>query len=120
MSIGAAGAAGASAAGAGTAPGASPAASLNGALPPQLQQLAQTLQDFSSAEILIALMMMKAAGGGDDRDKSSGAAGVLAGMAIAGLLGQGGQISQALNPAAPAGAIGGVPAGAGGSFSATA
>ena len=71
------------------------AGSLNAAagLPPDLQNLVNTLKDFSSAEILIALMLAKAASGDDDDKKSGGGssagAGLLAGMAMAGLLGQG-------------------------------
>lgn len=54
-----------------------------GEISARLQQLAELIQGFSSAELLMALMMMR----GDDDKKSSGAAGaalgMLAGMAMA-------------------------------------
>jgi hypothetical protein len=58
-----------------------------GEISARLQQLADLIQGFSSAEILMALMMMR----GDDDKKSGGAGaalGLLAGMAIAGQLQQ--------------------------------
>lgn len=51
------------------------------------ESLAQSLQDFSIAEILIALLLMAAAGKSDDDSEGSSAAlGFLAGMAMAGQL----------------------------------
>jgi hypothetical protein len=60
-------------------------------LPQNMQSLVNAMKDFSSAEILIALMLANAANGKDD-EKSSGsaAAGFLAGLAMAGGLAQGG------------------------------
>lgn len=86
--VGAAGAsAGASAAGASNASqAAGGAAQTSGAN--TLQSLANAMKDFSSAEILIALMMASAAGGKDDKEGGSAAAGFLAGLAMAGGLGQ--------------------------------
>ncbi|NQV25371.1 MAG: hypothetical protein HQ518_13495, partial [Rhodopirellula sp.] len=78
--------------------------------------------DFSSAEILIALMLANAANGKDD-DKSGGsaAAGFLAGLAMAGGLAQGGMCHQPVDPAgvqAPAAAGGAGGAGLSLNFSA--
>jgi hypothetical protein len=88
---------GAAAAGAASAPGAAGsigANSVNGthtassaASTQQLQQLMQLLKDFSSADILLALMLMQ---GGDSKNKTHGAGsgdallGLLAGLAYAG------------------------------------
>ena len=56
---------------------------------PAMQELVETMKDFSSAEILMALMFMKAASQDDDEKGTSGAAmGFLAGMALAGYLNQ--------------------------------
>lgn len=57
---------------------------------PQLQQLAESLAQFSSAEILIALMLASAMQKDDDDQQCQGSAamGFLAGLAIAGGLGQ--------------------------------
>ena len=54
-------------------------------LPQNMQSLVDAMKDFSSAEILIALMLANAANGKDD-EKSGGsaAAGFLAGLAMAG------------------------------------
>jgi len=50
-----------------------------------VESLAQSLQDFSIAEILIALLLMAASQKGDDNsDRSSAALGFLTGMAMAG------------------------------------
>jgi hypothetical protein len=107
------GAAGVSGAGS-VAPGgdvqAAGATSAQQALPPGLENLVQSLKDFTSAEILIALMLAKAAGGGDDEKKSSdAAAGFLAGLAMAGMLGQDMQAQCPCDPSisAPAAAGGG-------------
>lgn len=107
------GAAGVSGAGS-VAPGgdvqAATATSAQQALPPGLENLVQSLKDFTSAEILIALMLAKAAGGGDDEKKSSdAAAGFLAGLAMAGMLGQDMQAQCPCDPSisAPAAAGGG-------------
>ena len=52
-----------------------------------LQDLAQVLRDFSSAEILIALMLSRASGRNrDDEEGSSAGFAFLAGAAMAGLL----------------------------------
>ncbi len=80
-------------------------------LPPNLQSLVNTLKDFSSAEILIALMLAAAAGKDDDDKKGGSAAGAfLAGLALAGQLGQSTQIDLSLElpefPAAGAGGAG--------------
>ena len=73
----------------------SPPGAMNpaGTLTADMQNLVNTLKDFTSAEILIALMLAKAAGGDDDDDRkksrgSAAGAGLLAGMALAGQLGQ--------------------------------
>lgn len=60
-------------------------------LPQNMQSLVDAMKDFSSAEILIALMLANAANGKDD-EKSGGsaAAGFLAGLAMAGGLAQAG------------------------------
>jgi hypothetical protein len=84
-------------------------------MPQNMQSLVNAMKDFSSAEILIALMLANAAGGKDD-EKSGGsaAAGFLAGLAMAGGLAQGGDINisnDAAGAQAPAAAGG---AGAGG------
>lgn len=107
------GTAGISSAG-GVAPGgdvqAAGATSAQQALPPGMESLVQSLKDFTSAEILIALMLAKAAGGGDDEKKSSdAAAGFLAGLAMAGMLGQDMQAECPCDPSisAPAAAGGG-------------
>ena len=75
-----------------------------------MQSLVNAMKDFSSAEILIALMLANAAGGKDDEKScSSAAAGFLAGLALAGGLAQGGDINQSLDVAgaqAPAAAAG--------------
>jgi hypothetical protein len=77
-----------------------------------MQSLVDAMGDFSSAEILIALMLANAAGGKDD-EKSGGsaAAGFLAGLAMAGGLAQGGmqvptEVAGAQAPAAGAGGAG--------------
>lgn len=105
-------------AGAGAAPtsGAVPGAQTGAA--GNIQNLANSMQDFSSAEILIALMLAKALNGGGDDEKSSGAAGFLAGLALAGGLGQGGAPNIELNvglPGVPE--IGGAGAGGGAGLS---
>lgn len=88
--------------------------SLGAGLPESLQSLAQTMKDFSSAEILIALML---SGGGrskdDDKQGGGGAAGAfLAGMAMAGMMGQQGHLNLELNvPLAGSGQVGGAGAG---------
>lgn len=64
---------------------------LNSMIPGGLESLVNAMQDFTSAEILMALMMMAAAGGKDDDEESGGgsaAMGFLAGLALAGGLGQ--------------------------------
>jgi zinc transporter ZupT len=63
---------------------------LAGSIVGSVEQLAEFLQGFTSAEILFALMMMAAAQKDDDNDESSGSAalGFLAGLAMAGFLGQ--------------------------------
>ena len=60
-------------------------------MPQNMQSLVNAMKDFSSAEILIALMLANAANGKDD-EKSGGsaAAGFLAGLAMAGGLAQSG------------------------------
>lgn len=77
--------------------GASPAANAAApnaldSLPPNMQSLVDTLKDFSSAEILIALMLAAAAGKDDDKKCGSAAGAFLAGLALAGQLGQSTQI----------------------------
>lgn len=95
---GAAGATAGSPTGAATAEG---AAGLSG-VPQSMQSLVNAMKDFSSAEILIALMLANAADGKDD-EKSSGsaAAGFLAGLALANGLGQGGDINLSVEVAGP-------------------
>jgi len=70
------------------------------------------MSGFSSAEILIALMLMSAMHNDDDAKNcgGSGAAGFLAGLAIAGQLGQAtaGLDLQAMQPAANIASSGGV------------
>lgn len=59
----------------------------------RLEQLTELLKDFSSAEILIALMMLKAMEKDDEECGGGGSAlGFLAGMAMANQLGQSSQI----------------------------
>ena len=60
-------------------------AALSGAVTPQLQNLVQSLKDFSSAEILIALMLMRAAESDPSKKHPGGdaALGMLAGLAFA-------------------------------------
>ncbi len=101
-------------AGAGAAGGAG-AVDLTAALPPNLQTLVQTIQDFSSAEILMALMIASA---GEKKDKkscggSSGAAGLLAGMALAGMMAQQPKIGLQLDASQITGGAG-IPGGIGG------
>ncbi len=91
----------AGASGAGPAAGASPAANSTApnaldSLPPNMQSLVDTLKDFSSAEILIALMLAAAAGKDDDEKGGSAAGAFLAGLALAGQLGQSSQIDLSL------------------------
>lgn len=84
---GAAGASAASPSSSASAPGGATPASL----PQNMQSLVNAMKDFSSAEILIALMLANAANGKDDeKSGSSAAAGFLAGLALAGGLAQGG------------------------------
>jgi hypothetical protein len=77
-----------------------------------MQSLVDAMQDFSSAEILIALMLANAASGKDDvKSGGSAAAGFLAGLAMAGGLAQGGmqvptEVAGAQAPAAANGAGG--------------
>jgi hypothetical protein len=92
---------------AGTSSAATSAANLN-SLPPNLQSLVDTLKDFSSAEILIALMLASAAGKNDDEKCGSSAGAFLAGLALAGQLGQSTQIDLSLElPEFPATGAGG-------------
>lgn len=92
----------AGASGAAPAAGASPAANSGAApnaldsLPPNMQSLVDTLKDFSSAEILIALMLAAAAGKDDEEKGGSAAGAFLAGLALAGQLGQSTQIDLSL------------------------
>ena len=91
----------AGASGAGQVAGASPAANSAApnaldSLPPNMQSLVDTLKDFSSAEILIALMLAAAAGKDDDEKGGSAAGAFLAGLALAGQLGQSTQIDLSL------------------------
>jgi len=86
-------------------------------MPQNMQSLVDAMKDFSSAEILIALMLSNAAGGKDD-EKSGGsaAAGFLAGLAMAGGLAQGGDINLSVEVAGaqpPAGSGGAGGAGLG-------
>jgi len=86
-------------------------------MPQNMQSLVDAMKDFSSAEILIALMLSNASGGKDD-EKSGGsaAAGFLAGLAMAGGLAQGGDINLSVEVAGaqpPAGAGGAGGAGLG-------
>ncbi|MBI1315046.1 hypothetical protein GC176_27460 [bacterium] len=53
-----------------------------------MQSLVNTLKDFSSAEILIALMLANASDKDDDRKGGNAAGAFLAGLALAGQLGQ--------------------------------
>lgn len=85
--------------------------SLGAGLPESLQSLAQTMKDFSSAEILIALML---SGGGrskddDEQGGGGGAAGAfLAGMAMAGMMGQQSHLNLQFNmPLAGSGQVSG-------------
>ena len=74
---------------------------IQGGLPAGLRTLVGTLQDFSTAEILLALMLASAAGRDDDCCDSGGAAlGFLAGLALAGQLGQSNQFGLQFNAAA--------------------
>lgn len=66
------------------------------ALPPGLQSLVDILKDFSSAEILLALMFAAAAGKEDDREGGSAAGAFLAGLALAGQLGQSAELNLSL------------------------
>lgn len=108
---GAAGVSGAGSAAPGGDAQAAAATTAQQALPPGMENLVQSLKDFTSAEILIALMLAKAAGGGDDDKKKSSdaAAGFLAGLAMAGMLGQDMQAQCPCDPSisAPAAAGGG-------------
>jgi hypothetical protein len=80
-----------------------------------LEQLSQLLKDFSSADILLALMLMR---GSDSKDKTHGAGGgssaligLLAGMALAGQVGQmAGNLQSAGHSGAP-GATAGIAGG---------
>lgn len=83
------------------AAGASPAANAGvpnalDSLPPNMQSLVDTLKNFSSAEILIALMLAAAAGKDDDEKGGSAAGAFLAGLALSGQLGQSTQIDLSL------------------------
>ncbi len=114
ISVGVGMSAGASA-GAGAAPGAAGAGQApNAGVPESLQSLANTMKDFSSAEILIALML---SGSGKDKDKGDGgsaAGGFLAGMALAGMMGQQSHLNLQFNmPAAGGGDVAGGAAGVG-------
>jgi len=89
----AAGTSGAAAAsGASSATNAGVAPNALDSLPPNMQSLVDTLKDFSSAEILIALMLAAAAGKDDDEKGGTAAGAFLAGLALAGQLGQSTQI----------------------------
>jgi len=62
---------------------------LAGSIVGSVEQLAEFLQGFTSAEILFALMMMSAMQKDDENESSGSAAlGFLAGLAMAGFLGQ--------------------------------
>jgi hypothetical protein len=54
----------------------------------QLQNLVDMMGGFNSAEILMALMLASAMSKGDDEESGSAAMGFLAGLAMAGQLGQ--------------------------------
>ena len=95
--MGAAGIGGAGAMSVGAAPASGAVPGAQTGAPGNIQNLANSMKDFSSAEILIALMLAKALNGGGDDEKSSGAAGFLAGLALAGGLGQGGAPNIELN-----------------------
>jgi hypothetical protein len=66
------------------------------AIPPNMQSLVETLKDFSSAEILIALMLAAAAGRDDEAKGGNAAGAFLAGLALAGQLGQTNQVDLSL------------------------
>ncbi len=78
-------------------------------IPANMQQLMESMRDFSSAEILMALILLKALEGDDD-DKKGGSSGaglaLLAGMALAAQLGNmfGGDAAAGVAPVADAGA----------------
>ncbi len=62
---------------------------VNATLPQSLRALAETLQDFTSAEILMALMLLAATREKDEDGASSAALGFLAGLALAAQIQQG-------------------------------
>ena len=113
--VGIGGAAGIGVAAAGSPAGSAtaPAGTTPPSLPQNMQSLVNAMKDFSSAEILIALMLANAAGCKDD-EKSGGsaAAGFLAGLALAGGLAQGTDLNLSFDvagaqaPAAAGGAAG--------------
>ncbi len=118
MSVGAPASAGS---GAGAISASSSTQAPGAGMPESLQSLAQTMKDFSSAEILIALML---SGGGRDKDKEGGGGGgagaFLAGMALAGMMGQQSHLNLQFNmPLAGSGQVGGPAASAGMSLNVT-
>jgi len=93
---------------------------LDGSVPLGLQQLADTLKDFSSAEILFTLLLL-AAMEKDDKKKSGGggaAMGLLAGLALAGQFGRSAEI-QINGPLQPIACDGGAGAGLGANLNVT-
>lgn len=67
---------------------------LDGAFPFGLQNLAETLKNFSSAEILFTLMLLAAMEKDDKKSGGSSAAmGLLAGLAMAGQFGRGPELA---------------------------
>lgn len=94
MAAGAMGAAGAtvgSAASTAASCGSSTAASPSAGMTQQMQDLAELIKGFSSAEILIALMMNKSEKG---KEAGGAALGMLAGMALANQLQHGGVVQK--------------------------
>ena len=61
------------------------------ALSPSMQALIQTIRNFSSAEIFMALLLAAQTDGCEKKHHSRSAADVLAGLALAGLIGQSAQ-----------------------------
>ena len=77
-------------------------------LPTGLQSLAETLNDFTSAEILMALMLMAAAQKDNDGSGGGAALGLLVGLALAGQIGASGSVELNLSiPATEGGELGG-------------
>ena len=77
---------------------------VGGSVPVGMQSLVETLGDFNSAQILMALMLLAASGKQDDERSCGEGAGMafLAGLAVAGQLGQSTGLEGALNSLMPA------------------